>query len=312
VADNFPQRWDWLAEPEEIKMTKSKQALVAAVTAAMLAMTLPAVAAPREEVVRFAVDGQTVVGTLTLPDTAEPAPVVLMLFGFLGHRGEWPIAGTEEGPYARAARLWADRGIASLRIDYRGSGESAGSFAEASVSSEAADGLGAIRFLKADPRLDADRLAVLGWSLGGPVATLVAKSSQPDALVLWNGVNDPMATFTGFFGNEVMAAEAEGAPLDVTMPWGQPIQLGRPMIAELRALDPAAELKGYGGPLLVAQGSNDVLVSPDGVPRLAAAHPGDEVLWTAAMDHVFNIEAGPETVDALIASTGDFLDAQLR
>ncbi len=293
-------------------MTNTKQTLAVALAATLIGTALPAVAAPREEVVQFEVDGQTVVGTLTLPETAAPAPVVLMLFGFLGHRGEWPIAGTEEGPYARAARLWAEQGIASLRIDYRGSGESAGSFAEATVSSEAADGIGAVALLKADPRLDAERIAVLGWSLGGPVATVVAKATKPDALVLWNGVNDPMATFTGFFGNEVMAAEPQGAPLEVTMPWGQPISLGRPMIAELRALDPAAELAGYNGPLLVAQGSNDVLVSAAGVPRLMAAHSGDEVQWTAAMDHMFNIEAGPETVDALIAATGDFLALQLR
>jgi fermentation-respiration switch protein FrsA (DUF1100 family) len=293
-------------------MTKTKQTLAVALAAALLGTVLPAAAAPHEEVVRFVVDGQTVVGTLTLPETGEPAPVVLMLFGFLGHRGEWPIAGTEEGPYARAARLWADRGLASLRIDYRGSGESAGSFAEATVSSEAADGIGAIAFLKADPRLDGDRLAVLGWSLGGPVASAVAEASQPDALVLWNGVNDPMATFTGILGAEAMAAAPEGAPLDVTMPWGQPISLGRPMVAELRALDPAAALAGYGGPLLVVQGSNDALVGADGVERLIDAHSGEEQLWTAKMDHVFNIEAGPETVDALIAATGDFLAAQLR
>lgn len=294
-------------------MTKMKQTLSLAIAAALVVgATLPAAAAPREEVVRFEVDGESVVGTLTLPESGEPAPVVLMLFGFLAHRGEWPIAGTEEGPYARAARLWADRGIASLRIDYRGSGESAGSFADATVSSEVADGIGAVAFIKADPRLDGDRLAVLGWSLGGPVATVVAKATAPDALVLWNGVNDPVATFTGLLGSEVLAAEPEGAPLDVTMPWGQPISLGRPMIAELRALDPAAELKGYGGPLLVAQGSNDVLVSADGVPRLIEAHAGEEQVWTAAMDHVFNIEAGPETVDALIAATGDFLKVRLR
>lgn len=84
------------------------------------------------------------------------------------------------------------------------------------------------------------------------------------------------------------------------------------MIAELRALDPAAELAGYSGPLLLAQGSNDVLVSADGVPRLIEAHASEEQVWTAAMDHVFNIEAGPETVDALITATGDFLEVRLR
>ena len=144
------------------------------------------------------------------------------------------------------------------------------------------------------------------------VATAVAKATQPDALVLWNGVNDPLTTFTGLIGSEPMAAALEGMPLDVTMPWGQPISLGRPMIAELRALDPAAELAGYPGPLLVAQGTNDVLVSAGGVQRLIDAHMGEEQVWTAEMDHMFNIEAGPETFDALIAATGGFLEARLR
>ena len=75
-------------------MTKTKQTLAVTLATALIGTALPAAAAPREEVVRFEVDGQTVVGTLTLPESGEPAPVVLMLFGFLGHRGEWPIAGT--------------------------------------------------------------------------------------------------------------------------------------------------------------------------------------------------------------------------
>ena len=73
-----------------------------------------------------------------------------------------------------------------------------------------------------------------------------------------------------------------------------------------------AALTGYGGPLLVAQGTRDVVVTLDGTERLLAAHAGEEVFWTAEMDHVFNIEAGPETVDSLIAATGDFLQVHLR
>ena len=273
---------------------------------------LPALAAPREETIRFEVDGTTVVGTLTLPEAEAPAPVVLMLFGFLGNRAEWPIAGTEEGPYARAARLWAENGIASLRIDYRGSGESGGAFSAATLDTETADGIGAIEWLKAEPRVDADRLGIVGWSLGGPIASRVAIESGPDALVLWNGVTAPVATFTGLFGSELMSAEPVGAPLDVTMPWGQPVAIGRELIAQLRTADPVAEIASYAGPLLVAQGDNDVVVTPDGAPRLIAAHRGEHDLWTASMDHVFNAETGPEQLDALVAATVAFLLTHLR
>jgi dipeptidyl aminopeptidase/acylaminoacyl peptidase len=235
-----------------------------------------------------------------------------MLYGFLGNRAEWPIAGTTEGPYTRAARIWAENGIASLRIDYRGSGESGGVFSDATLSTETADGIAAVGFLKADPRVDADRLGILGWSLGGPVATAVATQSAADALVLWNGVTDPLATFTGLFGAETMAADPAGAPLDVVMPWGQPIAVGRPLIGELRAADPVAEIARYSGPLFVAQGNLDVVVPPEGAPRLVAAHAGPEEIWVRDMDHMFNMEQGPEVTDELIAASGTFLANHLR
>ena len=278
--------------------------------ALLMATDLPSLA--RDEIVRFSIEGQTLVGTLTLPETEAPAPVVLMLYGFLGNRAEWPIAGTEEGPFARAARIWAENGIASLRIDYRGSGESAGLFADATLSSEAADGVAAIAFLKAEPRVDAGRLGIVGWSLGGPIATSVAAHSAPDALVLWNGVTDPVATFTGMLGAEVMGADAAGAPVEVMMPWGEPVRVGRTLIAELRAADPVAEIAAYAGPLLVIQGNLDVIVPPAGAPLLLAAHTGVEQLWTRDMDHIFNMEQGPEVADAMIAATQSFLSAHLH
>ena len=280
--------------------------------AVCVAAGLPTQAAPRQETVRFAVEGTTVVGTLTLPETGGPAPVVLMLFGFLGERNEWPITGTEEGPFARAACVWAENGIASLRIDYRGSGESGGSFSDTTLRSETADGLAAIQWLKTESRVDIDRLAIVGWSLGGPIATRVAVETAPDALALWNGVTAPVETFRGILGGEALAAGPEGAPLEIIMPWGQPVAVGRTLIAQLRSADPIADVSGYDGPLLVAQGDNDVIVAPDGAARLIAAHGGEHELWTAEMDHMFDAELGPEQMDELISATEVFLTAHLQ
>ena len=87
--------------------------------------------------------GLRMVGTLALPE-ALPAPVVLLLHGFTGTRDEMAIAGTGEGIFTRVARLLAAAGYASLRVDFIGSGDSVGDFADTTFEGQVADGLAAL------------------------------------------------------------------------------------------------------------------------------------------------------------------------
>ena len=86
-----------------------------------------------ETLLNTSVAGQRLQGTLCLPQ-GGPAPCILMLHGFTGSRDEQVIAGAGEGVFSRTARRWAGRGMASLRIDFRGSsflgGGSDGDFAD--------------------------------------------------------------------------------------------------------------------------------------------------------------------------------------
>ena len=59
-----------------------------------------------------------VAATLSMPDGAGPFPAVLMLHGFGSSRDE------VGGMYAAEAAALASAGIASLRIDFRGFGQS--------------------------------------------------------------------------------------------------------------------------------------------------------------------------------------------
>ncbi|MFN3642121.1 MAG: alpha/beta hydrolase family protein [Gemmobacter sp.] len=287
--------------------------------AALAVATTLVIAAPgasaAEETVRFTVEGQTVVGTLSLP-AGEPAPVVLLLHGFTGTRDELPVAGTTEGVFARTARLLREAGLASLRIDFRDSGESDGAFEHTTFERQVADGRAALAFLAADPRVAGDRAAIIGWSQGGLVAAGVAgRGGMPAAVALWAAVSDPEPTFAGLLGKETIARGltlAEGEPLAVTLPWGAQIALRKGFFEGLRSYDPLAEIAAYPGPLFVAQGSRDDLVPPVSAERFIAAHEGPEALWTAEMDHVFNVFTGPETLDAMVAATIAFLDPHLR
>lgn len=278
-------------------------------------IAVPALTWAAEERTTFAVDGMTVVGTLNLPDGVENPPVILMLHGFTGSRDELEIPAVKEGIYARAARLWADQGIASLRIDYRYNGESDGDFADSTLDAHIADGLAALAFLADDGRVDADRMALLGWSMGGAVAPVVAaRSDHPlDAMALWAPGTNMAAAITLMFGTDKMNEALAGtdAPIDLTLPWGAEVQLKPAFFKSLYTTTPAAEIAQYDGPLFVAVGTNDDVVypQPESGQVLLDYHPGEEELFVRPMDHVFNAFAGVEQVDELIGATGAFIAA---
>jgi hypothetical protein len=75
-------------------------------------------AAPEEEVAIPTPDG-AIGGTFAAPAGAPPRALALLLHGYTGARDEIPVAGGE-GMFARAARAFAARGIATLRIDFIG------------------------------------------------------------------------------------------------------------------------------------------------------------------------------------------------
>ena len=68
----------------------------------------------------------------------------------------------------------------------------------------------------------------------------------------------------------------------------------------------------YKGPLFVAHGSRDDLVPPVAAERFVNAHGRKGTVWTADMDHVFNIFTGPDTLHAMVAATIAFLAPHLR
>lgn len=292
-----------------------RTAFTGVVAGAIGAALLPLTATAGEEVVTFKIDRDVIVGTLSLPE-GGPAPVVLLFHGFTGTRNELPVANTEDGVFSRTARLLADAGYASLRIDFRGSGDSSGTFDETTFDGQIADGIAAMEWLAANPRVKGDDIAVIGWSQGGLVAAAVAGRSdpQPDALMLWAAVASPEETFRGLLGDEVVDQGflTGDTPLKITLPWGAEIGLRQGFFDGLRDIDTATEIAAYKGPLFVAHGTKDTTVLPAAADVYLGAHDGVEEYWSREMDHVFNAFTGPETLDEMVAATITFLDAQMK
>ncbi|GKY88484.1 alpha/beta hydrolase family protein [Sinisalibacter aestuarii] len=283
-------------------------------TIALCALAAPALAQGMEEVVTIESPAGPFIGTLELPG-GDPAPAVLLLHGFTGSRDELPTDAVPEGIFARTAERLAAAGYASLRIDFRGSGESTSdlTYADTTFDGQVADALAALSYLAGSPEVAGDDLFVIGWSQGGLVATATAgRSDLPDAVALWAAVADPMQTYGDLLGAEAMAAglaAEDDAAITAALPWGADVTLKAGFFDGIESFDPRAEIASYSGPLLVAQGSLDTTVLPASADMLIGAHEGPETLWTAEMDHSFNAFVDDKTLEEMIAATIEFFDA---
>lgn len=272
-------------------------------TAAREALPEPAYAVSEQDV-GLTFGGEKIVGTLTLPQGAEAAPVVLMLHGFTGSRDELGIEGTDEGVFSRTARLWAEHGLGSLRIDFRGSGDSDGAWEDTTFSGQIGDALAAVDWLSNDSRVDPERIGVLGWSQGGLVASATAAGDERvGSVALWAPVSHPVSTFGALVGQQVIAdgLASGGEAVAIQLPWGAEIALRTAFFEELYTVDPLARISHYPGPLLVIVGTRDDVVAPQPLSGQAyiANHDGDGELLVLDTDHVFDAFVGSDMVDEM-------------
>lgn len=267
--------------------------------------------ATAERDVEFLSHGQRVIGSLTLPQGGEPPyPVVLIFHGFTNDRNALPIQGTSDNLYGRTARLLAEHGIASLRIDFRGSGQSEGEWSDTTFSGQIDDALAAVDFLATLPEVDAARLGLIGLSQGGLVAAeTAARVPEVDSVVLWSAVANGPDTYQSLIGAETVAKglAAPDPGVEVQLPWGAPFLMKRGFFADLYAINPIGAISQVEAPLLVVVGLRDTTVTPQ--PNQGETflnyHEGPELLVEVDSDHVFGVlsPAGPTILDSVIADS---------
>lgn len=136
-----------------------------------------------EEEVSFSNGDATLKGTLTLPqDYNEGTPVVLMVTGSgLQNRDEEIL---EHKPFAVIADALARNGIASLRYDDRGFGESTGDAVNCTTEDLMYDALAGVNLLRERFK----KVGVLGHSEGGTIALMLASDRKVDFIVSMAGM----------------------------------------------------------------------------------------------------------------------------
>ena len=145
---------------------------------------LPPPFSDHETMVWIPAGDHRVPGTLALPAVTpgEKVPAVLLLHGDLSSRDE------NGEMFARLASALEARGIASLRIDFAGSGDSEEPDLALDYPGMVLDATASLDYLRQDADVDPDQVAILGLSRGAGIgATVTGTDPGVAAFVSWSG-----------------------------------------------------------------------------------------------------------------------------
>jgi len=129
------------------------------------------------EEVTFTNDGITFAGTLTVPNSGNNFPAVVLIAGSGPHDRNEEVFNHK--PFLVLADALSRNGFAVLRYDERGVGATVGGDPLAPTEPLATDAMAALRYLKSRPEVDATRAGLMGHSEGGMIAIMNA-AQHPD------------------------------------------------------------------------------------------------------------------------------------
>ena len=222
---------------------------------------------------------KTLRGVLHLPAQPLPGPVpgVVLFHGFTGNRME------SHGMFVKCSRALAEAGVASLRFDFYGSGESDGEFRQMTLSGEIADGRAAVAFMRKQSGIDPERVGLLGLSLGGAVAATLAAAIEARALVLWSAV-----AHTRRLG-EVIKRTIRKIPGKPGAYEYNARELHPRLMEDVLKVEPIRHLVRYKGPTLIIHPEKDELIPVSHARDFfhAARSLSKEVVIIRGADHVY-------------------------
>lgn len=123
---------------------------------------------------------------VTIPKGEGPFPAVVMNHGHGGSKDE-------NVGFGGVAAALAEAGIASIRMDFPGCGDSTAPFTENTLSNMKSDSNASLAYLLENYDIDEAKLGILGYSMGGRLALeIVSEEGNPyKAVVLLSARREP-------------------------------------------------------------------------------------------------------------------------
>jgi pimeloyl-ACP methyl ester carboxylesterase len=249
-------------------------------------------------------------GAWVKPDKGWDGRAVLLLHGFASDMDD------VGGLYKRLANELVAKGIASLRINFRGEGDAKRTAIESTFATRLEDTAAAYAWLVEQRGVNASRLGVGGFSLGASTAIEIG-ANYPEwfkTMAVWSSPSgDQFAQLTD--NPTAQAALRDGVATEDVPGWKK-ITTKREFYQSFRGVDLDKSLAKYPGAFLTIRGSEDYLATRvlrkptisdegrvtegglrmDSDDALLVVAPGNpkERLRIEGADHIFNVFQ-PET-----------------
>lgn len=253
---------------------------------------------------------------VTMPDTEDAVPLVVICHGHGGNR--------DEGlGFPAVAQKLAEQGVASIRMDFPGCGESTEAFTDNVLTNMKADVVAAVEYATAELNIDPAKVGIFGYSMGGRIALeLLADDAYDFAAV---GLLAPAADtedmknlFGGAENWDKMKAEAatEKGYADFTTIYGQEQQLSAKWFEDLEATTKddllAAAAENNDAPALVIYAVDDEAVAP-AVSQAAADALGAQVITTPEDGHGYGFYSDKtEVLNTVTDGAANFFAESLK
>ena len=232
-------------------------------------------------------EGQVLGARLDLPAVGQPIAYALFAHCFTCTKNLKAIGHISRG--------LTDEGIAVLRFDFTGLGESEGDFADTNFSSNVSDLVAAADFLNAEfegPKI------LIGHSLGGAAVLLAAAKIPTSAAVATIGAPADPRHVTHLLGSGREKIEAEGEAEVVLA--GRKFKIKKQFLDDLEESHMEETIRNLEGALLIFHSPIDNIVGIENATWIfkAARHPKSFVSLDEA-DHLLSHEADSVYVGAV-------------
>ena len=235
-------------------------------------------------------DGEQLAAIIDFPDNSKPVAFALFAHLFTGNKNFNAVR--------NISRALTSNGIAVMRFDFTGLGESEGEFADTNFSSNIEDLEAAAAFLKAEYTAPS---IIIGHSLGGAAAIFASvKIESIKAVATIAAPSDP-SHVSHLFAHGLDEINKNGKA-DVTIA-GRSFTIRRQFLQDINERNLREIIRVMRDPILIFHSPHDEIVSIDNAAEIYewAMHPKSFISLDGA-DHLLSDERDSQYVGSMIAA----------
>jgi uncharacterized protein len=246
--------------------------------------------------------GLTLRGMIHIPEgISGKVPMIPIFHGFTGNKMEPHFI------FVKLSRILEKRGIASVRFDFGGSGESDGDFIDMTISKELEDAKNILEYAKTLDFADVNKIGIVGLSMGGAVASMLAGDCKDDikALCLWAPAGNMADLVMSTIEKKNMDKVRKSGYYDLGG-----LLLGTDFIDDVLNLNIYEKAAAFNKNVLLLHGDKDVTVPLNASEKYLDKYETKAVLHVVeGADHTFNNKSWE---DEVIEYTLGFFEGEFR